>query len=183
MATLDLVPVDGKTSFSGIPSAEFLEDVNTHMKGESSAEAKLEVLDENLRKYKFMESNLVTRRKRLKSQIPDIASSLVLIKELRAKNESKEETETRFLFSDQVYAKARIPPTEKVCLWLGANVMLEYTLDDAESLLKKNKMSAEKTLKEISFDLDFLRDQMTITEVTIARLYNWDVKRRQEQKK
>jgi hypothetical protein len=27
-----------------------------------------------------------------------------------------------------VYAKATIPATDKVCLWLGANVMLEYTL-------------------------------------------------------
>ena len=55
----------------------------------------------------------------------------------------------------------------QVCLWLGANVMLEYSLDDAESLLKKNLESAEKNLQQIAFDLDFLRDQMTITEVVI----------------
>jgi prefoldin subunit 5 len=72
--------------------------------------------------------------------------------------------------------------TFQVCLWLGANVMLEYSLDDAEELLKKNKSSAEKNVKEIAFDLDFLRDQMTITEVTMARLYNWDVKKRKEKK-
>ena len=69
--------------------------------------------------------------------------------------------ETQFLLSEQVYARAKVfsddgnlsnhndlylywsflvkvPPTDKVCLWLGANVMLEYTLDDAEVLLKKN---------------------------------------------
>ena len=67
----------------------------------------------------------------------------------------------------------------KVCLWLGANVMLEYSLSDAEELLSKNKSSAERNLAQIAFDLDFLRDQMTITEVTMARLYNWDVRRRQ----
>ena len=82
----------------------------------------------------------------------------------------------------QVYAEAVIPPTDKVCLWLGANVMLEYSLDDAEQLLTKNCESAEKNLREIAFDLDYLRDQMTITEVTMARLYNWDVKRRKEKK-
>ena len=99
-----------------------------------------------------------------------------------------------------MYADAVIPPTDKVCLWLGANVMLEYTLDgefsppsplcsfsplifpDAEELLTKNCESAEKSLKQIAFDLDYLRDQMTITEVTMARLYNWDVKRRKEKK-
>merc|ERR1711974_173523 len=149
------------------------------MKGEDSAEEKLKVLDERHQKYKFMESNLLSRKRRLKSQLPDITSSLVLINKLRSKNE---ETDTQFLLSDSVYASAKIPPTEKVCLWLGANVMLEYSLEDAESLLKKNLESAEKNLQQIAFDLDFLRDQMTITEVTMARLYNWDVKRRKEKK-
>ena len=65
---------------------------------------------------------------------------------------------------------------------MGANVMLEYSLDDAEKLLTENKESAEKSLKQITFDLAYLRDQMTITEVTMARLYNWDVKKRKEKK-
>lgn len=60
--------------------------------------------------------------------------------------------------------------------------MLEYSLDDAQILLKKNLESAEQNLAQIAFDLDFLRDQMTITEVTMARLYNWDVKKRKNKK-
>ena len=67
----------------------------------------------------------------------------------------------------------------QVCLWLGANVMLEYSLEDAQKLLSQNRETAMKNLGQIAFDLDFLRDQMTITEVTMARLYNWDVRRRQ----
>ena len=71
--------------------------------------------------------------------------------------------------------------------------MLEYTLDDAEVLLKKNceqvcckkimrfyhrkpvyisdfdaknaLLQAEQNLAQIAWDLDYLRDQMTITEV------------------
>jgi len=31
-------------------------------------------------------------------------------------------------------------------------------------------------------DMTFLRNQITITEVSIARVYNWDVKRRRETK-
>lgn len=173
-----LTPPEGQTSFSGIPEAHFVEDVDSYMKGEDSAEEKLKVLDERHQKYKFMETNLTSRKRRLKTQIPDIGSSLILINKLRAKKEANEDTETEFLLSDSVYASARIPATEKVCLWLGANVMLEYSLDDAEELLTKNKESAEKNVKQIAFDLAYLRDQMTITEVTMARLYNWDVKRR-----
>jgi len=178
----DLKLPEGKKCFSGIPEAHFIDDVDSYMKGDENAEAKIRELDEAHQKYKFMEGSLVARRKRLKAQVPDIKSSLAMIKKLREKKATGDQMETQFLLSDQVYADATIPPTDKVCLWLGANVMLEYTLDDAEQLLTKNCDSAEKSLGQIAFDLDYLRDQMTITEVTMARLYNWDVKKRKEKK-
>ena len=38
-----LTPPEGQTSFSGIPTAQFVEDVDSYMKGEDSAEEKLKV--------------------------------------------------------------------------------------------------------------------------------------------
>lgn len=73
-------------------------------------------LDQKHQKYKFMETNLVSRRRRLKGQVPDIASSLTLIEKLRSQRDADKETETQFLLSDQVYAKAMIPATDKVSL-------------------------------------------------------------------
>lgn len=40
-----------------------------------------------------------------------------------------------FAISDQVFAKAKVPVTSTVNLWLGANVMLEYPLEEAKELL------------------------------------------------
>ena len=60
--------------------------------------------------------------------------------------------------------------------------MLEYTIEEADQLLTKNLETATKNLQQIDKDLDFLRDQITTTEVNMARVYNWDVKRRQSQK-
>ena len=48
------------------------------------------------------------------------------------------------------------------CVWL---------VDDAEALLTKNLVSAEQNLKQIAFDLDYLRDQMTITEVGVQMAF------------
>lgn len=31
--------------------------------------------------------------------------------------------ETRFLLADNLYCKASVPPTDKVCLWLGVSKM------------------------------------------------------------
>ena len=48
-----------------------------------------------------------------------------------------------------------------------ANVMLEYNLDDAESLLCKNVEAAVKSLAQVDEDLGFIRDQTTTIEVSI----------------
>ncbi|CAH0586919.1 unnamed protein product [Chrysodeixis includens] len=169
-------------SFSGIPEAVFVDNVDEFMnKPENSGgvDKVLRSLDEQHAKYKHMELSLATKRRRLRQQIPDLARSLEMIEKLKIQ---KEEVETQFLLSDQVFVKANIPPTENVYLWLGANVMLEYTLDDAEKLLSSNMATAKKNLACVEHDLDFLRDQWTTTEVNMARVYNWDVKRRQAAK-
>lgn len=59
-----------------------------------------------------------------------------------------------------------------------ANVMLMYSVEDAHELLSKNLESATKKLENLNEDLDYLRDQITTTEVSMARIYNWDVTRR-----
>lgn len=143
---------------------------------ESSADKVLRKLDENHSKYKLMEYNISARRRKLKIQIPDLVKSLEMIDVLGQQTDAKE---TQFLLSEQVFLKTSVPPTKTVCLWLGANVMLEYPLDEAKVLLKQNMDSALQNLKCLEHDQDFLRDQLTTTEVNMARVYNWDVKRRQ----
>jgi len=122
---------------SGIPEAVFLEDVDAFMKGGESAEEILKKLDEQHQKFKFMLSNFDSKKKRLKAQVPDISTTLESVKHLKSKKDDGP-IETKFVLSDQVYAKAIVPPTSRVSLWLGANTMLEYDIDEAEELLVKN---------------------------------------------
>ncbi|XP_066255893.1 prefoldin subunit 3 [Euwallacea similis] len=171
-----------KKSYAGIPEAEFVDDVDAYMsrpENNSGVEEVLKKLDSQHAKYKFMEYNLLAKKKRLQNQVPELKRSLAMIERLETQ---KEEFDTQFLLSEQVFSKAKIPPTKNVCLWLGANVMLEYTLEDAKKLLTQNITAAERNLGYVNHDLDFLRDQFTTTEVNMARVYNWDVKRRQASK-
>ncbi|KAG8448025.1 hypothetical protein GDO86_015211 [Hymenochirus boettgeri] len=169
-----------KRSHLGIPEVVFMEDVDAFMKkpGNESADAVLKKLDEQYQKYKFMELNLKQKKRRLKNQIPEIKQTLEILKHMQKKKDTTEPMETKFLLADNLYCKASVPPTDKVCLWLGANVMLEYDIDAAQTLLEKNLSTATKNLESTEDDLDFLRDQLTTTEVNMARVYNWDVKRR-----
>ncbi|XP_043823296.1 prefoldin subunit 3-like isoform X2 [Dromiciops gliroides] len=171
---------NGQRSHLGIPEAVFVEDVDAFMKqpGNESVDIVLKKLDEQYQKYKFMELNLAQKKRRLKNQIPEIRQTLHILKYMQKKKESPKPLETRFLLADNLYCKASVPPTDKVCLWLGANVMLEYDIDEAQLLLEKNHSMATSNLESLEEDLDFLRDQFTTTEVNMARVYNWDVKRR-----
>lgn len=160
-----------------IPEMEFINDVEDYMK-DKEVTPTLQGLDERLQKYRFLEINLLQKRSRIRRQLPDFDKSIEVIKLL----ETKKEFNTHFLMSSQIYSRARIPPTETVWLWLGANVLLEYPLDEAKTLLTKNLTTSQSNLKQIEEDLEFLRDQITTSEVNLARVYNWNVKRLQAQK-
>ena len=67
-----------------------------------------------------------------------------------------------FELNDTLYAKALVPPTEEVYLWLGANVMLSYPIGEAETLLQSKLEGAQQTLANCEEDLDFLREQITV---------------------
>ena len=60
--------------------------------------------------------------------------------------------------------------------------MLSYKIPDAITLLNSKLEVAESTLATVVEDLEYLREQITIMEVNTARVYNWDVKRRREQR-
>ncbi|KAI6645802.1 Prefoldin subunit 3 [Oopsacas minuta] len=185
MAALEASVSEISKPHGGIPEAHFLEDVDTFMKKpeNSSAEGVIKRLDEQHQKYKFWEVNLLQRKKRLRLQMPDIISTLEMVQFLKTQKSSSTPLSTQFLLNENVYASAEITPTQTAYLWLGANVMLEYTIDDAEKLLSKNLEAAQEGLKTTSNDLDFLRDQYTTTEVNMARVYNWDVQRRKKEGK
>ena len=70
--------------------------------------------------------------------------------------------EATFELNDTLYAKALIPPTDEVYLWLGANVMLSYPIAEAETLLESKLEVAQQTLGNCEEDLDFLREQITV---------------------
>jgi len=60
--------------------------------------------------------------------------------------------------------------------------MLSYKIPTAIELLKSKLEGAEASLTGVIGDLEFLREQLTMMEVNMARVYNWDVKRRRDKR-
>ena len=197
----------GKTNPRGIPEAKFIENIDDFINPKTCTDADvtnfLNELQMRLEQYKYMEENKRTALANLDTKIPDIQNTFTMCKFLKKrakgnKDEDEDEDEEGegegegeeendnllidYQLNDTIYATAQIPTEncETVSLWLGANVMLEYPIDEAIQMLserlEKTKSSKATTLE----DLDYLRVNITTMEVNTARVYNWDVQRRKE---
>ncbi|KAL7178321.1 hypothetical protein ACSBR2_031469 [Camellia fascicularis] len=169
----------GVTERRGIPAAAFAEDVHTYLSQLGlDVNSALSFLQERLQQYRLVEMKLLAQQRDLQGKIPDIEKCLDIVATLQAKKGTGEALLADFEISEGIYSRACIQDTDSVCLWLGANVMLEYSCEEATKLLQMNLENARASLEVLVADLQFLRDQVTITQVTIARIYNWDVHQR-----
>lgn len=114
-----------------------------------------------------MQVNTQRRAQGLQDKIPDISKTLETVRFFKTRKSDAEPLETLFELNDTLYAKAIVPPTDEVYLWLGANVMLSYPLDEAVSLLESKLSTAQSSLKNCEEDLDFLREQITVSPLLV----------------
>ncbi|KAF2851197.1 Prefoldin, subunit 3 [Plenodomus tracheiphilus IPT5] len=170
------------TNARGIPYAPFVDRVEDYVSDRSQVDTTVNSFKEMISKYQFMQQNTQRRAAGLKDKIPDIRKTLETVRFLSTRSTSTSPLETTFELNDTLYAKASIPPTNEVYLWLGANVMLAYPIDEAEELLEGKLKTARESLGTCEEDLDFLREQITTLEVAFARVYNWDVAMRRKER-
>ena len=142
-----------------IPKAVFIENVEAWV-DKYTDDALFAQMNELYQKYKFMEQQLLRSRASYRVKLPDIKKTLEMVALLKSRAMTKEKAiETNFLVSDNIWAKATIPnDSGRVGLWLGANVMVEYSHDEALKLLARNLKNAEEKLAETEGDIDFLKD-------------------------
>ncbi|VVT55627.1 uncharacterized protein SAPINGB_P004672 [Magnusiomyces paraingens] len=171
-----------KTNPRGIPQAPFVEKVENFVKSSDDVQLVLSKFEDMIQKYKHVQTSTTQRVANLQVKIPDIEKTLDMVRFLESKKDSDKVITTNYGLNDSLYTKAEIAPTNVVYLWLGANVMLEYTIDEAVTLLNQRLNVAQKSLKSCEEDLEFLRENITTVEVNIARVYNWEVQKRREQR-
>lgn len=135
-----------------------------------------------MQQYKYMELSKKQQLADLNTKIPDIEKNLEVIAHIEQTKEDEEANtiEANYELDSTLYTKAVIESEklDSVYLWLGAEVMLEYPLDEAVELLNVRLKNNKEQLATVKEDLEFLRENITTMEVNTARLYNWDVERR-----
>ncbi|EMG49133.1 hypothetical protein G210_0182 [Candida maltosa Xu316] len=178
----DLLPKN--TNPRGIPEAPFIEKVENVLKNpETEFDSTMSLFQQRLQQYKYMELSKKQQLADLQIKIPDIEKNLDVIRLIKEKKED-EKLVMNYELNDTLYSKAEVKVKEldSVYLWLGAEVMLEYNLEDATELLNERLKKNQEQLTIVKEDLEFLKENITTMEVNTARLYNWDVERRKNAK-
>ena len=170
-----------KKNSRGVPAMNFIDNVDDWIDKYTSQKL-ISYINQYLNKYKFMEAQIVKSNEGLNIKIPDIEKCLETIEYLEKKEKDKQ-INVDYMVSNNLWAKAEVNVPDSVFLWLGANVMCEYKMDEAKALLNQNLQNAKEQIKKNNADLEFIKDQMTIGEVNHARIYNETVRRNQIAKK
>jgi len=137
-------------------------------------------LQTQLQDYRGMEGRVLMELRRLRAKLPDLQRNLDMVKLLITKE--GEEVKMDFQLADHIFAKSSVKDADGVMLWLGADIMLEYELPEAKELLSSQVQKCQEMVAEFREALDVVKEQITTTEVTIARIYNYDVEQRRASK-
>ncbi|ANZ74036.1 BA75_00706T0 [Komagataella pastoris] len=175
-----------QTNPRGIPQAKFIDRVESLLNPSTCTNEDVDHLlkecQTRLQQYKFMEENKRLALNGNKSKIPNITKTLEMVQYLKERKgeDDDEPLQTNYELNETLYSKAEIDVQNlnNVYLWLGADVMMEYPLDEAIELLTTRLALAKEAVKIAEEDLEFLREQITTMEVNTARVYNWDITRR-----
>jgi hypothetical protein len=96
-----------------------------------TAETALAGIDAHRQKYKLLEQQLLQRKARLILKQPEIQKALDIVNMLQERQE-EEATTIDYELAEGVYARSKVQGVQTVHLWLGADVMVEYGLQDAK---------------------------------------------------
>eukprot|EP00767_Chilomastix_cuspidata_P008136 gnl/Chilomastix_cuspidata/920.p3 GENE.gnl/Chilomastix_cuspidata/920~~gnl/Chilomastix_cuspidata/920.p3 ORF type:complete len:135 (+),score=69.80 gnl/Chilomastix_cuspidata/920:200-604(+) len=121
-----------------------------------------------------MKQYLLNERETRSKAIPELETNLGIITRLRDAAAAGESS-VPFLYQlgDLLYAKARITDVSRLNLWLGADIMVEYSLDEAEGLLRKNLEDVRAAIQGVEGNLHFLQEQMETAQCNLTRVQNW----------
>ncbi|EZG69200.1 prefoldin subunit 3 [Gregarina niphandrodes] len=160
-------------STRNIPKARFYEDISQVVEGKLELVGPtLTAYDEIHGKFKLMTSSLNDQLVTLEEREGHLKEALDVIRGAKTR---KTNTETLYKVADCLYTRARVTEPQKCFLWLGSNVMMEYTPEEAEAVVGKNLATTKENIEDILENILALRSETTVIEASISRLHNYGV--------
>ncbi|CAK5113885.1 unnamed protein product [Meloidogyne enterolobii] len=165
--TIESLPLEERMKRRNILKALVLENVENYLtEKKKTLDDVQEDERDNFRRYKLLETSALQQKTNILDYQKSIDSLKMLVEQKTKKANSVLVT---YKLDENLFSDAVIEEMDRVCIWLGANVMVEYKLEEAQELLTKHLANIEQTNGETEEELDFLRDQITTTGILIKK--------------
>merc|ERR1719335_1902477 len=163
-----------------LPHAQFISGIEKFCEAKNVDEL-INELYQHYRAYKAAIINLSQRKNRTMQKISELKGNLEMAKFMLAW-EKWEDLILDFEIIGGMYGRAKLTECKRLYFWIGGHVMVEFSIDQAKDFLEANLKRAKANLEIVSKELQHIKDQITITEVSIARLYNFEIHRRRQKR-
>uniref|UniRef100_A0AC35FJ39 Prefoldin subunit 3 n=1 Tax=Panagrolaimus sp. PS1159 TaxID=55785 RepID=A0AC35FJ39_9BILA len=157
----------------------FKTDVEEYLKeNKLSIEEAQQRVNTNLRKYKVVEQNLTAQKEKIEENEPEFAVGRELLAKMKEALEDENyewPMEIQYPLAEQIYAKAYVDKFETLTIVLGTGSFADITIEEADKMFTKNLNDINRLTSQLAEEIDFIKDQVTTSEVNVAHLYNYNV--------
>ncbi|KAL7715804.1 Prefoldin subunit 3 [Entamoeba marina] len=145
-----------------------IEDVPAYVKEKGGIEQAVKSFEDTYKNLKFFENVVEQRKESMANKIAETESTLKYVNLLESKTDSS--VETKFEISSGLYLPVKINKPKTVNLWIGANVMLEYSFEDAKTMLNENLSKARENISKLDIDTEHLTNEIKKMEALISKV-------------
>uniref|UniRef100_A0AC34FY46 Prefoldin subunit 3 n=1 Tax=Panagrolaimus sp. ES5 TaxID=591445 RepID=A0AC34FY46_9BILA len=154
-------------------------DVEEYLKeNKLSIEEAQKRVDTNYRKYKLVEQNLTAQKEKIEENEPEFAVGRELLAKMKEALEDPDyewPMEITYPLAEQIFAKAHVDKFETLTIVLGNGSFADVTIDEADKMFTKNLNDINRLTTQLGEEINFIKDQVTTSEVNVAHLYNYNV--------
>ncbi|KAL0237337.1 hypothetical protein PCE1_000734 [Barthelona sp. PCE] len=158
-----------------ITAMPFIESVETFVEAVGIEKA-LSFFNDLIARHKTAEVRTLSSLKSVHVMIPKLEGDYQTVQDLKKKHEAEDKFDIQYMLTDDLYSTATIDPSkDSIYFWLGAKTMVEFTYDEAMDLLQDQIAKNKEIREKLQEELDFHKKQITMGEVSMSRLFNYDV--------
>ncbi|EKE42791.1 hypothetical protein ENUP19_0054G0063 [Entamoeba nuttalli] len=143
-------------------------DVKKYVQEKGGMEQAIRSIEDTYKNLKFFLDVVSQRKTTLIEKVDETQSTLKYVILLEEK--TNDQVKTKFEISNGLYLPVTINKPKTVNLWIGANVMMEYSFDEAKKMLNENIKTTQDRIEKLEIDRKHLTTEISKMEDLIKQI-------------
>ncbi|KAH8308940.1 hypothetical protein KR059_003649 [Drosophila kikkawai] len=180
---IKMQPLGNRKSFTPIVKAEYIGNVGAYIaqtEFNSDVQTALNLQNTFYKKYSILAWKLEEQKTAIIMRLEEAKANMKLVDMFMRK--PGEEHQNMMHMTYGVFRWVTIQPVEKVILQANSSTLqMEFALPEAMEFLKKDITKLQQQRLQVDHDIDYLEDQVHVTELNMAVLKKYEMRKQQQE--